>query len=188
MAALRRLHPDLDITAVGPGSLAAAAGADRTLPAGPRVVETPAELHGGRVVRPRLSRPLLEQGVDVVVDCVGRPCTLDLALHLLRPTGMLVLVGAAGRQRADWSLVWSRQLTVQGTVNSGPEPSLGGRPTMAQAVEWLSDPSYPVDAIVTHVFDLADWRAALSTAAAGPRASAVKVTLRPDARPEPVEA
>ncbi|WP_307872859.1 zinc-dependent alcohol dehydrogenase [Paractinoplanes ovalisporus] len=185
IAALRRLHPGLDITAVGPGTFippyAERAGADRTLPPGPEVVETLAGLHGGRVIRPRLTRvPLLEQGVDVVFDCVGLSSTIDLGLHLLRPSGMLVLVGGAGRQPVDWSLVWNRQLTVQGSVNFGPEPALDGRHTMAQAVEWLADPAYPVDGLVTHIHDLPEWRTALTTAAAGPRASAVKVALRPN--------
>ncbi|MBG0562392.1 zinc-dependent alcohol dehydrogenase [Actinoplanes aureus] len=185
VAALRRLHPDLDITVVGPGAFsrerAMSAGANRTLEPGPRVVEALAREHGGRVIRPRLTRtPILEQGVDVVFDCVALSSTLDLGLHLLRPTGMLVLVGSAGRQRVDWSLVWNRQLTVQGTVNSGPEPALDGRPTMAHVVEWLGDPAYPADGLVTHVFELPRWREALVTASAGPRAGAVKVTLRPN--------
>ncbi|WP_213006724.1 zinc-dependent alcohol dehydrogenase [Paractinoplanes toevensis] len=179
VAALRRLHPGLDITVVGPGALRETTGADRALDSGPHVVEALAELHGGRVIRPRLTKvPILEQGVDVVFDCVARPQTIDLGLHLLRPTGTLVLVGGAGRQRVDWSLVWNRQLTVQGTVNSGPEETLGGRTTMSQIVEWLADPSYPVDGLVTHTFVLPEWRAALATAAAGP--PAVKVTLRPN--------
>jgi threonine dehydrogenase-like Zn-dependent dehydrogenase len=187
VAALRRLHPGLDITVVGPGMFsrdkAVLAGATRTLEPGPGVVEALAREHGGRVIRPRLTRtPILQQGVDVVFDCVALSSTLDLGLHLLRPTGMLVLVGSAGRQRVDWSLVWNRQLTVQGTVNSGPEPRLGGRPTMAEVVEWLGDPAYPADGLVTHTFGLDDWRAALVAASAGPRAGAVKVTLRPDPR------
>jgi threonine dehydrogenase-like Zn-dependent dehydrogenase len=183
-AALRRLHPDLDITVVGPGAFshrkALAAGATRVLSPGPGVVEALAELHGGRVIRPRMTRiPILERGVDVVFDCVAFSDTIDLGLHLLRPTGMLVLVGGAGRQRMDWSLVWNRQLTVQGTVNSGPEAALGGRTTMAQVVEWLADPGYAVDGLVTHTYPLESWREALATATAGPRRNAVKVTLRP---------
>ena len=185
VAALRRLHPDLDITVVGPGRFsrdrAMAAGATRTLEPGPQVVEALAREHGGRVIRPRLTRtPILQQGVDVVFDCVALPSTVDLGLHLLRPTGTLVLVGSAGRQSMDWSLVWNRQLTVLGTVNFGPEPALGGRSTMAQVVEWLADPAYPADGLVTHVFDLPQWKTALATASAGPRAGAVKVTLRPN--------
>ncbi|MET0415696.1 MAG: zinc-binding dehydrogenase [Actinoplanes sp.] len=178
-AALRRLHPDLDITVVGPSAFsheqALRAGATRALDPGPDVVESLARLHGGRVIRPKITRtPILEQGVDVVFDCVGRRTTIDLALHLLRPTGTLVLVGSAGRQRVDWSLVWNRELTIRGTVNFG-------RPAMTEVVSWLADPSYPVDGLVTHVFGLDDWRAALATAAGGPAAGAVKVTLRPNA-------
>jgi threonine dehydrogenase-like Zn-dependent dehydrogenase len=184
-ASLRMLHPDLDIIVVSPGEFGAeaamAAGATRTLPAGSQAVEALAATDGGRLLRPRLTRtPLLEQGVDAVLDCVGLPDTIDLALHLLRPTGMLVLVGGAGKQPVDWSLVWNRQITVQGTINFGPEPSLGGRHTMAQVVEWLADPGFRVDGIVTHTFDLDDWREGLETASAGPRSGCIKATLRPN--------
>ena len=37
-----------------------------------------------------------------------------------------------------------------------------------------------VDGIVTHTFDLPEWKRALETASAGPNASAVKTTLRPN--------
>jgi threonine dehydrogenase-like Zn-dependent dehydrogenase len=144
-------------------------------------VEELAASDGGRVVRPRMTKvPILEQGVDAVFDCVGYPDTIDLSLHLLRPGGMLVLVGAAGKQTVDWSLVWSRELTVQGTINSGPEPALGGRRTMEQVAEWLGDRSYRVDGLVTHTYSLDEWQQGLTTASAGPKAQAVKVTLRPN--------
>ena len=184
-AALRMLHPDLDIIMVSPGEFgsdaAMAAGATRTLPAGAAAVEALAAADGGRVLRPRMTKtPILEQGVDAVFDCVGFTDTIDLALHLLRPTGMLVLVGGAGKQDVDWSLVWNRQITVQGTINFGPEAALAGRHTMAQVVEWLADSRYPVDGIVTHTFDLPDWRQGLESASAGPRVGCIKATLRPN--------
>jgi len=184
-AALRMLHPDLDIAVVSPGAFGAGkarqAGASRTLPAGADAVEELAARDGGRVVRPRMTPlPILERGVDAVFDCVGHADTIDLGLHLLRPGGMLVLVGAAGKQGVDWSLVWSRELTVQGTINSGPEPALGGRRTMEQVAEWLADPAYRVDGLVTHIHGLGDWQQGLATASAGPGAGAVKVALRPN--------
>lgn len=183
-AALRMLHPDLDIIVVAPDDFGAGkaeqSGASRTLPAGRAAVERLAGEDGGRLLRPRLTpMPILAEGVDVVFDCVGYPETIDLALHLLRPTGMCVLVGGAGKQPMDWSLVWNRQLTVQGTINFGPEAALAGRHTMSQVVEWLGDSSYPVDGIVTGIWPLADWRKALTTASAGPRAGCVKAVLRP---------
>jgi threonine dehydrogenase-like Zn-dependent dehydrogenase len=124
--------------------------------------------------------PILEQGVDAVFDAVASPATIDLGLHLLRSTGTFVMVGAASKQPMDWSLVWNRQLTVLGSVNLGYEPLLGGRHTMAQVVEWLADPAFAVDALVTHVLDLADWSDALAIASAGPAAGCVKATLRPN--------
>jgi hypothetical protein len=51
---------------------------------------------------------------------------------------------------------------------------------MSQVVEWLTEPAYPVDGLLTHTFGLDDWRTALGTASAGPRAGAVKVALRPN--------
>jgi len=184
-AALRMLHPDLDIAVVSPGLFgddqAMAAGASRTLRPGAAAVEALAAADGGRVLRPRLTKvPVLEQGVDVVFDCVGHPDTLDLGLHLLRPTGMLVLVGGAGKQPMDWSLVWNRELTVAGSTYSGLEPTLHGRHAMSEVVRWLADPAYPVDHLVTHSYPLAEWRQALRVASAGPRVGAVKVTLRPN--------
>jgi threonine dehydrogenase-like Zn-dependent dehydrogenase len=185
-AALRMLHPDLDVAVVAPGEFGAEqarrAGASRVLPAGAAAVEALADSDGGRVLRPRLtSVPLLERGVDVVLDCVASPQTIDLGLHLLRPTGTLVLVGGAGRQPVDWSLVWNRQLRVQGTINFGPEAALGGRHTMAQVAEWLAEPAYPVDHLVTHVLPLERWDDGLRLASAGPARGAVKVALRPHA-------
>jgi threonine dehydrogenase-like Zn-dependent dehydrogenase len=189
VAALRRLHPNLHISVVSPGQFGATwsarVGADRVLPSGPAAVTAMAEQDGGRLLHPTAipgspGVPILEQGVDLVVDCVGSPGTIDLGLHLLRAKGMLVLAGAAGEQKTNWSLVWKRELTVQGTTDPGPEPELGGRRTHEQVLEWLADPTYPVDGLVTHTFGLADWKQAFQTASLGPGAHAIRVALRPN--------
>lgn len=185
VAALKRLHPELHISVVSPGEFGASwavrVGADRTLPVGAAALEQLAEQDGGRLLRATMTKlPLLERGVELVVDCVGSPETIDLAFHMLRPRGMLILIGAAGQQKMNWSLLWRRELTVQGTTDPGPEQALGGRRTHEVALEWLADPAYPVDGFVTQVFDLADWRQALDTASNGPGAKAIRVGLRPN--------
>lgn len=185
VANLRMLHPDLDIIVLSPDEFgtqkALEAGASRVLRSGPGAIEELAATDGGRVLRPRMTKtPVLEQGVDAVFDCVGIPDTIDLGLHLLRSTGTFVLVGAAGQQQVDWSLVWNRRIDLAGTYNFGPEETLGGRHTMAQVVEWLGDDKYAVDGLVTGVFGLDDWRRAIETASAGPRARSIKATLRPN--------
>ena len=184
-AALRRLHPDLAVPVVSPDDFGAErahqVGAHRVVPTGAAAVHALAEQDGGRVLTAkRTPLPLLERGVDLVVDCVGLPQTIDLGVHLLRAGGTLVLVGAAGQQPVDWSLVWNRELTVVGTVNGGPEPALDGRRSIEHAVAWLGDDAFPVDRLVTHLAPLERWQDAFATASAGPRARAGKVVLRPD--------
>ena len=188
-AALRRLYPELNISVVSPGEFgsewARKVGADRVLPAGPAAVTTLAEHDGGRLLHPTAtpgspSIPILEQGVDLVIDTIGSPETIDISLHMVRPKGMVVLAGAAGEQKMNWSMVWKREITVQGTTDAGPEPALGGRHTYEQVLEWLADPSYPVDGMVTHTYELGDWKRAFQTASNGPAAQAVRVGLRPN--------
>ena len=189
MMALRRLHPDLDITAVGPPSASPSepppfgssqsqrAGAARMWFGPPGVVLSQAAGHvGARTLKPRLgSLPALDKGVDLVVDCVGSAETLDLAMRLLRARGTLVMLGTAGRQKVDWSLVWWRELTVLGTVVYATERD--GRRTFDIVCEWLRDADYPADLILTHRYPLDRYADALATASAGPRAQAIRVGL-----------
>ncbi|MGZ4615707.1 MAG: zinc-dependent alcohol dehydrogenase [Actinomycetes bacterium] len=184
-ATLRRLHPDLDIVVVCAGEFGArralAAGASRTV-AQPSasVLEAVAAHVGARRLKPRIGRlPVLDGGVDAVFDCIGSAETIDLGLRLLRPRGTFVLVGTAGRARVDWSLVWFRELTLRGSICYAEEPSLGGRRAFAEVVDWLGDPSYAVDGLVTHTFGLDRYGEALDAAARGPGVGAVKVTFRP---------
>jgi threonine dehydrogenase-like Zn-dependent dehydrogenase len=185
-ATLRKLHPDLDIIVVARGEYGAtkalAAGATRTIVGGPAGVQALAAADGSRVLRPQMTKlPILAQGVDAVFDTVASPDTIDLAMHLLRPSGMLVLIGGAGKQNVDWSLVWNRQLTVQGTINFGPEQALGGRHTMDQITDWLADDDYLVDGILTHTYPVEQWKTALCEASSPSSSGRLKVALRPNA-------
>jgi threonine dehydrogenase-like Zn-dependent dehydrogenase len=189
MMALHRLHPDLDITAVGPPSAdpggpapfgseqSEKAGAARTWVGPPQTVLEQAALHSGaHLLRPRIGRlPVLDGGVDLVVDCVASPQTIDMAMRMLRPRGTLVMLGTAGRQKVDWSLLWFRELSLLGTVVYSTEQD--GRRTFSIVREWLSDDTYPAEMILTHRFALDDYARALETASAGPRARAIRVAL-----------
>lgn len=183
-AALRMLHPDLDITVVCAGEFGAqqalAAGASRTVQQPvKRVLADVAGQVGARLLQPRLgSLPVLDGGVDAVFDCVASSSTLDLSLRLLRARGTCVVVGTAGKLELDWSLVWWRELAVLGSVVYGDEPALGRR-TFEQVADWLREPAYAVDGLVTHRYPLEEHGQALLTATAGPAAGAVKVVLEP---------
>ena len=187
--ALSYLAPEVQITVAGLGPFAddisRRAGADHLVHGTRReLVESVGALLDTTVHGNRISGPVLEDGFDAVFDCVGSEQTLDDAFRMTRPGGTIVLVGTSSDQKVDWSLVWARELTVRGTVYYGDEhvpPQArvpgGRRRAMATAVDILTDaqPSH----LVTHIFPLHRPVEALSTAAAGPGAEAVKVAFQP---------
>lgn len=189
MMALRRLHPDLDITAVGPPSASPSgpppfgdeqsrrAGAARMWVGPPSAVLEQAATHtGSHLLTPRLGKlPALDGGVDLVVDCVGSEQTVDMAMRMLRARGTLVMLATAGKQKVDWSLLWFRELALLGTVVYATEA--GGRRTFDIVREWLADPGFPADMLVTHRFPFDRYGEALATATAGPRARAIRVAM-----------
>jgi threonine dehydrogenase-like Zn-dependent dehydrogenase len=187
--ALHTLLPEVELTVAGIGGFAdgfaTRAGAHRLIHGSRRTLLEDAAAQLGSTVRGnRLTGAILEDGYDVVYDCVGSPQTVDDALRALVPGGRLVLLGSSGEQRVDWSLVWHRELTVRGSgyygvedVPAGAHVPAGRRRALAIALEVLAAtrPGH----LVTHVFRLDEPVDALATAAAGPAAGAVKVAFAP---------
>jgi threonine dehydrogenase-like Zn-dependent dehydrogenase len=208
VAALRRLHPDVDITvlvdargprragrrqrklpahlAVDERGIALALeklGAARVWRGGPaQLVDRTAELVGARRIRAAGNElPILDRGLDAVFDCRGTAASVGLGLRLLRSAGTLVVAGRAGRLELDFSAVWSRELTIAGSGGFGREPA--GWRTFAAVREWLTDPSFPADSLVTHRYPLAAFETAIATAAAGEAMGAVKVVFEDASSP-----
>jgi threonine dehydrogenase-like Zn-dependent dehydrogenase len=189
--ALRLLAPEVAVTVVGldPASDANArrAGAHHVVHGSRRaLLEALASHLDSPVRRAPLAGIVLEDGVDVVYDAVGSPQTIDDGLRALRPGGRLVLLGMAGAQPMDWTIAFHRELAVRGSayyaeeqVPAGARVPGGRRRAMVIALELLEElqPGH----LVTHVFELPEVTDALHTAAAGPRAGAVKVAFAPSA-------
>lgn len=187
--ALRALAPDVHITVAGldafSDAYATRAGADGLIHGTKAdLIAAAAEALGSPIRGNRISGSVLEDGFDVVFDCVGAEQTVDDAFRLTRPRGLVVLVGTSTQQKVDWSLVWHRELGVRGTVYYGREEvtdrsrlPAGTRRAMPLALEVLEQ----ADAadLVTHVFPLDEPTEALATAARGPGARAVKVAFAP---------
>lgn len=205
VATLHRLHPDLDITvlfesrspyrprigrrarhedAAPPDHNAdfaaiRALGAARVWRGHPGVLlQRTAEFVGARMLRPwgTSTLPVLDGGVDVVFDCRATASTTDLGLRLLRAGGTLVVCQRSSRHDVELPLVWARELTVCGAATYGREA--GGRRTFAIVREWLTDPSFPVDHLVTHRYPLEEYGRAIETATEGVGVGAVKVVFQ----------
>jgi L-iditol 2-dehydrogenase len=145
--------------------------------------ETPALLAkrvDGRAYRPRLGPLVFTGGYDVVFDCVGSPASMDTALRLARPGGRVVLVGSASTlPGVDWAFVWSRELTVMGSMAYGPEAALGGGHTFDWVLRYLASTDLPVADLITHRFPLSAYRAAIRANLQRGRHRALKVVFDP---------
>jgi threonine dehydrogenase-like Zn-dependent dehydrogenase len=184
-AALRMAAPGADVT------LVARHGAQRDL--GGRLganlarepLEAAVERAGARRHRPLVGADVLTGGFEQVYDCVGSVSSLDAALRVAAPRARVAIVGGPAIIRAlDWTLVWTRELRLEGSYVYGTEPALPDAPhTMDAAMEMMVDhPELPIGELVTHRFGLDQWRLAMATVLDRRRSGAIKVVFEPNGR------
>jgi L-iditol 2-dehydrogenase len=186
--ALDRLRPEVEITLITlePFQLehARRLGADKTFtpPRGVDVLEVLARETGSSLLKPVLGRPFLSGGYDAVVDCVGLPSTLDDALRATRPRGMVVMAGCQGVvPSVDLTFVWSRELTLLGTVGYGyaPGPDGARRRTFDLTLELMQDDEDRLRPLVTHTFGIDRYGEAIDATVDRTRSRSVKVLIAP---------
>jgi threonine dehydrogenase-like Zn-dependent dehydrogenase len=92
-----------------------------------------------------------------------------------------VVVGGAARVEADWTRLWYRQLTVAGIFAYGRAPFRGeDRDIYDSSLELLRTDGVAELALVTHVFALEEYRAALAAALDKGGHRSIKVAFRPE--------
>jgi threonine dehydrogenase-like Zn-dependent dehydrogenase len=81
---------------------------------------------------------------------------METALAVTAARGRVVLVGAAGQlPRVDWTLLWAKELRVEGTVFYGTDAFRGERArTFAIVRELMTTTKAPLATLVTHRFPL----------------------------------
>ncbi|MGH7503597.1 MAG: zinc-dependent alcohol dehydrogenase [Longimicrobiales bacterium] len=162
--------------------LAERAGATRVFARANEMHEWAAALPGARKYRPTLAAGFVEGGPSLVYDTVGSGRTIRDALALTREGGRVVLVGAAARVTADWTRLWYRQLTVAGIFAYGLAPYRGERRDIYEiALEVLREHDLTDLGMLTHVYELEDYRAALGAALDKGGHRSIKVAFRPGA-------
>jgi threonine dehydrogenase-like Zn-dependent dehydrogenase len=99
--------------------------------------------------------PAWRGGFEAVIDAAGSSASLDEAAWATREGGTLLLLGAPGNLRHDFSPYWFREVRLVGSFAGAP-------PDFSEAAALLPD-AKGLEAVVTHRFALAQWRQALST-------------------------
>lgn len=186
IAALRAIHPDARVIAVE--GLEFQAGIARKM--GATEVLAPkfdrkfyrrvAELTGATAFFPMLSRPILSGGgIDRVFDTVGSTETINAGLRVLRGGGWFNLLGIGEPKRIDWTPVWFRELTVRGVFGYQNEHYLDGTEhDFDMALRLHAEGRLDVGPLVTHTFELSEWKEALRVALNKGPNQAIKIAFK----------
>ena len=139
-----------------------------------------AELPQARAYRPTLAPRFVEGGPSLVYDTVGTSSSIADSMALTREGGRIVLVGAAAKVGVDWTRVWYRQLTVAGVFAYGLAPVGDQKRDIYDAsIDLIRRDSFAELGLVTHVFALEEYRAALAAALDKHGHRSIKVAFRP---------
>ncbi len=115
----------------------------------------------------------LSGGADVVIDCVGTEASVAEDWAVVRPGGLVVLLGMPSTVTVDLTPLWQRQITLRGSYAYGREPS--GRSTFEMAFELVTEAR--LERLVTATYPLDRYREAIEHAANAGRRGAVKVAF-----------
>ncbi|MGH7468470.1 MAG: zinc-dependent alcohol dehydrogenase [Longimicrobiales bacterium] len=160
--------------------LAERAGADTILRSNTELYAWAERLPQARAYKPTLAARFVEGGPSLVYDTVGTHRSMSDALALTREGGRIVLVGAAARMGLDWTRVWYRQLTVAGVFAYGlVQFEDRSRDIYDVSIDLIRSDDLAELGLVTHIFDLEDYRAALAAALDKNGHRSIKVVFRP---------
>lgn len=142
--------------------------------------ETLAQIIGGKLHKPILGKPvLMGGGADVVFECVGSSDAINDALRFARPGGRAVMAGLASiPEKVDWTPVWLKELTIQGSYIYGYDNFQGKHwRTFDLGLEFMQNGKVDLTPMVTHKFALGDYARAFETISHRGKERAVKATF-----------
>jgi threonine dehydrogenase-like Zn-dependent dehydrogenase len=119
----------------------------------------------------------LTGGSDAVLDCVGSDASIAQCLAVVKPRGRVTLVGMPAVVKLNLTTLWHRETELVGAYAYGSEarPDGGRVRTFDLAFDLVRTAG--LDRLVSAVYPLAEFRAAIEHAASAGRRGAVKVAF-----------
>ena len=109
--------------------------------------------------------PMLDGGVDAVYDSICSPVTIEIGVRIVRPRGILSIIGVEAPKRFEWTPIYFKELRVVGSNAFGVEEFRQVRKhAMEHYVDLCASGEVDLGFLVTHRYPLADWRTAFRTA------------------------
>jgi threonine dehydrogenase-like Zn-dependent dehydrogenase len=186
VAALRALGSNADIIAVSrygfQSDAAAKLGATQVI-RGSRdssYYNDVVELTGADLKNPVMGKPLVMGGVDRVFDCVGSNSSLDDAMRLTKNGGQVVFVGEPGIvKNHDWTPIFTQDLEVKAAYLYNHAEEYKGQRWKAfnLAIDLMVNGKVDLGWMVTHKFELDDYKQAFSVTDHKKQGKAIKVAF-----------
>jgi threonine dehydrogenase-like Zn-dependent dehydrogenase len=186
VAALKALAPARRVTVLARHAFQAERaeelGADRIVRAsgGSRHFDELAAAGGTRLLVPILGKRVGVGGFDATVVCTGGSSAVDDALRFTRGGGRVILLGNVARlPRVDWTPLWMKELTVQGSIcYNGALHGGAAQDTFARGLSLLAGGwGEKLGRLVTHRVPLRELDRALAWSFDRGRSGAIKVAF-----------
>jgi len=182
-AILRALYPDVEVLVVA--RFEAQAAMARALGAtvightpGIRVIEEAAAWSGG-VLQQSDGLPMAYPGtIDVVYDTVGKKETFEVGSRVLKARGTLVKAGVHGPTQWEDTPLYFKELSMVGSNAFGFEEIDGvRRHGIEHYLDLVASGRIDLTGMLTHTFDLDDWRDAFTALATQDTSGAIKTAF-----------
>jgi L-iditol 2-dehydrogenase len=112
-------------------------------------------------IRTRSPLELQHEKFDIVFEAAGTKSAVEQAIRITNPGGDVVLIGLATEAIFPVVHIVRSELTIHGTIiYQFPDDYL-------QAIEYLRDPSFSIDPVVSKILPVADYQQAYELAASG---------------------
>src|SRR5687768_15567894 len=184
IAALNAIAPASTVTVLArhpfQGEHATRLGAARVVYARGRYLRELADAGQARLLQPIIGKPVGVGGFDRTFICIGGARAMDDAMRVSRAGGTLVLLGNSGKMDGvDWTPLWLKELTVRGSLCYGEHRHLSpAHDAFREATSLIASRRVALGPLLTHVYALGDYRAALATAMDKRASGSIKVAFR----------
>jgi threonine dehydrogenase-like Zn-dependent dehydrogenase len=143
-----------------------------------QVIEEAAAWSGGKL-SPADGLPMAFPGaIDVVYDTIGKKETFEVGSRVLKARGTLVKAGVHGPTLWEDTPLYFKELSMVGSNAFGFEEVDGVRRHGIQHyLDLVADGRVDLTGMLTHTFELDDWRDAFGALATQDRTGAIKVAF-----------
>ncbi|MGE5631665.1 MAG: zinc-dependent alcohol dehydrogenase [Caulobacteraceae bacterium] len=182
VATLRALGSKCNITILArhkfQGNLAGQYGADNVVYTRDNdYFSTFADISGGTLYKPIIGKRVMTGGFDRVFECVGSDTSIDESLRFTKQGGTMVLIGLASAPKGvDWTPIWLKEVKLHGAYWCSTETINGNKTsTYRHTLDLIENGKLDIKPLVTHVFDIKDYKKALEVASSKSKHKSIKV-------------